>query len=153
MPPPREPEVLEQSRTIAEIEIAAEENALERTMNYGEPSPFTCPECHGVLARMREDPLMRFRCHTGHAYSVGTLLDALGAQAEDRLFDALRSVDENVMLLGHIGEHLATAGKVREAEKYFALARAAQARAQPLRELAPKMGADPILEDRALTPN
>jgi two-component system chemotaxis response regulator CheB len=65
---------------------------LERgTLKLGEISPYTCPECHGVLARLREGNLLRFRCHTGHAFSGSALLASIGEQLEEKLWDAARS--------------------------------------------------------------
>lgn len=105
-------------------------------MEFGELSPFTCPECHGVLARLREGSIVRFRCHTGHAFTAATLLAALGEQVEARLWDTLRATDETVMLLRHFGTHLKEAGEAAEARRYFAKADDVMARSQPLREAA-----------------
>ena len=70
--------VMKDEKTKTEIEIAAEENALKKgVLQLGELSPFACPECHGVLNRIQEGTLERYRCHTGHAYSVDTLLAAI----------------------------------------------------------------------------
>src|ERR1700749_2907719 len=58
-----------------EVKIAREDNALESgIMKWGEPSVYACPECHGTLLQLKEGGSMRFRCHTGHAYSVDSLL-------------------------------------------------------------------------------
>ncbi len=66
---------MKDEKTKKEIQIAAEENALEKgVMNLGELTPFACPECHGVLSKIKEGTLARYRCHTGHAYSTDTFL-------------------------------------------------------------------------------
>ncbi len=36
----------------------------------GEASTYACPDCHGVVLKVDEGGQMRFRCHTGHAYSA-----------------------------------------------------------------------------------
>lgn len=60
--------VMKEEQTKKEIQIAAEERALEKgILKFGELSPYTCPECHGVLSRLRNDNIIRYRCHTGHA--------------------------------------------------------------------------------------
>jgi two-component system, chemotaxis family, protein-glutamate methylesterase/glutaminase len=62
-----------------ETKIAIEGNALKRgVMAMGQISSNTCPECHGVLVRIREGSITRFRCHTGHAFSLQTLLCGCG---------------------------------------------------------------------------
>ncbi len=37
-------------------------------MNPGKVSNYTCPDCHGVLVQINEGSIVRFRCHTGHAF-------------------------------------------------------------------------------------
>ena len=133
--PPIDPR--EQEKTEHEIRIAEETDALERhIMNHGELSPFTCPDCHGVLTSLHEGKIVRFRCHTGHAFSADTLLSSTSEQVEERLWDAVRALDEIVMLLNSIGEEFAKSGNTRAAERCFDQAREAHARSQPIREAA-----------------
>lgn len=92
-------------RLRAEVGIAAEVNAFESGMaNRSAPSAFTCPECHGVLAKIREGNATRFRCHTGHAYTAEALLADTRRAVEGALWSAVRVLDEQAMLLEHLGE-------------------------------------------------
>jgi two-component system chemotaxis response regulator CheB len=135
-PQPQIPEE-EQRKTEHEIKIAAEKDALdEHVMGFGELSPFTCPECHGVLTQLEEGSIVRFRCHTGHAHSANTLLNATSEEVEERLADAIRALDETVMMLNAMGERFAKTGNTRAAEQCFDKAREAHARSQPIREAA-----------------
>jgi len=130
-----------------EIQIAAQADALdEQVMSYGELSPFTCPECHGVLTLLRDGRIVRFRCHTGHAFSEGTLLEGVSDQIENRLWDAIRAFDEAVLLLNRMGEQQAKAGNTRAAELCFDKAREAHARSQPLRQAAMQGESAPPIE-------
>ncbi|HEX8115863.1 MAG TPA: chemotaxis protein CheB, partial [Pyrinomonadaceae bacterium] len=53
-----------------EVRIAKEDRATEAgVLKLGEPSNYACPDCHGVLLRMKAEGPMRFRCHTGHAFT------------------------------------------------------------------------------------
>jgi two-component system chemotaxis response regulator CheB len=127
----------ERARVEHEIRIAEEHDALEENvMRYGELSPFTCPECHGVLTALREGGIERYRCHTGHAYSREALLADTGEQLEARLWDAVRALDEMVMLLDRMGQEFARRGDMRAAERCFDKAREAHLRSQPLRAVA-----------------
>jgi two-component system, chemotaxis family, protein-glutamate methylesterase/glutaminase len=127
----------EDEKTRHEIRIAKEREALaERTLELGELSPFTCPECHGVLTMLSEGNFVRFRCHTGHALSAGTLLNAASEDIEQRVWDAVRAVDETVMLLHRLGEQLARAGNMGAAEQCFDKAREMHERVGPMREAA-----------------
>jgi two-component system chemotaxis response regulator CheB len=92
-----------------ETRIALEGYALrEGIMNLGPVSPNTCPECHGVLVRIQEGRIVRFRCHTGHAYSVETLLAEVNDEIDSSLWGTLRAIEERIMLLREM-ERLALA--------------------------------------------
>ena len=118
--PVKKEEVMKDEQTKKEIEIAAEENALEKgVMNLGELTPFSCPECHGVLSRLQDNNIIRYRCHTGHAYSVDALMTSITEKIEDSLYSAIRGMDEIIMLLNHIGDHLAEINQPKLAALYF----------------------------------
>jgi two-component system, chemotaxis family, protein-glutamate methylesterase/glutaminase len=120
-----------------EIKIAEEHDAMERSvLQFGELSPFTCPECHGVLTQLKDGRLMRYRCHTGHAFSPAALLNSTTEEIEKRLWDAVRAVDETVMLLNRMGEDYAREGNTRAAETCFAKANEFYERSQPMRQSA-----------------
>lgn len=100
-------------KTDIEIKIArGEEALLKGVLELGNPSYFTCPECHGVLLEIVEGKNIRFRCHTGHAYSSGTLLSEITESVDDTLWNSLRAMEENILLLKHLSSHL----KVQDAE-------------------------------------
>jgi two-component system chemotaxis response regulator CheB len=126
----------ETEKTHREIKIAEGADAMEENvMRFGELSPFTCPECRGVLTMLQEGRIVRFRCHTGHALSASTLLHDTGEIIEQKLWDGVRALDETVMLLNKLGEGFARAGDTRAAEQCFDKARDAHERAQSIREL------------------
>jgi two-component system chemotaxis response regulator CheB len=94
-----------------EVRIAMEENAFAAgVMALGPVSPYTCPECHGVLVRLDEGDVPRFRCHTGHAFSLDTLLASVTESVEDTLWNALRAVEESTMLLREAAERTRARG-------------------------------------------
>jgi two-component system chemotaxis response regulator CheB len=39
----------------------------------GQRSTLTCPECNGTLWEINDHKLLRYRCHTGHAFTSDTL--------------------------------------------------------------------------------
>jgi two-component system, chemotaxis family, protein-glutamate methylesterase/glutaminase len=94
-------------RMKIEVEIAKENAAIDKGIqNLFEPSNYTCPECHGVLLQLKEGAILRFRCHTGHAYSALTLLEDGGEGVEGSLWGAIRSLEERILLLQQFAEHL-----------------------------------------------
>ena len=70
----------------------------------------TCPECHGVLVRLIEGKFIRFRCHTGHAYTASSLLADLSENVEETLWQAMRGLEETTLLLTQISEHFKQQG-------------------------------------------
>lgn len=102
---------------------------------FGEATQYACPECHGVLSAIKESGRVRYRCHTGHAYSQHALLAEINTNVEDSLWNALRGMGEAVMMLNSAGDRLAAANKPKEAAVYFKEAIAAEEKIQLLNEL------------------
>jgi len=111
VPPGEVPEHLE-----VEMEIAREQNALAAGLErVTTPSTFACPECHGVLLQMKEGGRVKFRCHTGHAYSVESLLAAVNDAIEQSLWNAVRAIEEGDLLLTRMATQYKSSGNVDEA--------------------------------------
>lgn len=122
-------------QTKAEIKIAESDSAFEQNiLQFGHPSTFACPECHGVLSVLKDGERVRYRCHTGHAYSADSLLAAVTEKIEDNLYSAIRGIEESVMLLNHMGDHFAEANHPRLAALYFKKANEAEERAALVRQ-------------------
>lgn len=83
-----------------EVRISREGRALQLgVMDLGPISPYTCPECHGCLVSLKAGGVPRFRCHTGHAYSINTLLAEVTEHVGEALWGAIRAIEESAMLL------------------------------------------------------
>jgi len=90
-----------------EVRIAAEANPIEAgLLELGDPSAFTCPECHGVLLQLRDAEQIRFRCHTGHAFSPQSLIAEVIERTDAALWNTVRAMQEGALLLRTVGEHL-----------------------------------------------
>jgi two-component system chemotaxis response regulator CheB len=119
------------------MEIASGGSSIEEgVMKFGDTSPFTCPECHGVLSRIEEDRILRFRCHTGHAYSDSALLESLLDHTGDLITEVQRSLHEGVLLLDQMGLDLEQAGDAQRAQAFFAKARELERRSHGFRAAA-----------------
>ena len=117
-----------------EIGIAAEHTLLETgIMDLGDLTPYTCPDCHGVLSAVIEGPTKRFRCHTGHAFTSDSLLATVTEDIENSLWNAIRGVDESIILLNHMGDHFADVNQPRLAALYFQKANEARDRNKVIR--------------------
>jgi len=104
-----------------EVIISIRDNAFEMgIINMGELTPFTCPECNGALVRLVEGKMLRFRCHTGHAYTASALLAELSETIESLLWQSMRGLEEMNMLLDNIAGHYKKI-KNKEAAAFFSL--------------------------------
>lgn len=117
-----------------EVKIAREDGALESgIMKWGEPSVYACPECHGVLLQLKEGGNLRFRCHTGHAYSVDSLLAEFGEKTEETLWSAIRAIEEGVLLMRDLAQHFGERHSSTDAEALLRKADESQQRAELVR--------------------
>jgi two-component system chemotaxis response regulator CheB len=93
--------------TETETNIAAEGNALALgVMDLGPLTPYTCPECNGVLVQLKEGGVLRFRCHTGHGYSVNSLLDEVTEAIEGDLYAVMRGMEEAALIMRQMARRL-----------------------------------------------
>jgi len=89
-----------------EVNVAKEQDPLAAgVLELGSPSRYACPECHGVLMQVKEADRVRFRCHTGHAYSAASLLSELEEKIETSLWNAVRALQEKTVFLRHLAGH------------------------------------------------
>jgi two-component system chemotaxis response regulator CheB len=123
------------ARVKMEIDIAKENDAFRKGVFEGsELTPFTCPECHGVLVKFPEGKMARFRCHTGHAYTDSALLEGVMTMTGESLWQVMRSLEEAVMLLNQMGQHLQVAGDAARAEVFFRKAKELEKRSAAFHE-------------------
>jgi len=143
-PENHEPKNTQREKTRSELKVAMmEEHIGKKPM--GELTPYTCPECHGVLSAIRDGEIARFRCHTGHAFSADTLLSILSDSIEGSIWNAIRGIEEVIFLLYNTGDHYAANNDPRNAGLYFKKAKEMEARAKYLKQS--------VLENEQLTKN
>ncbi|GAB3892673.1 chemotaxis protein CheB [Larkinella knui] len=125
----------EEKRMAAEITIAAEENAFDMgILKMGQLSPLACPECSGVLVSIKEGKLIRYRCHTGHAYTAAALLAEVTQNVEEALWKSVRGLEETILLLDQSAEQFAQAGNHKAAEEFSEKARETREKSRSLHE-------------------
>lgn len=123
-------------RQQVEHQVGLEGNGMQAgVMELGKMSKYSCPECHGVLVQIEEGRLVRFRCHTGHAYSLKSLLADVDDGIDKGLWDAVRAIEERIMILRQRADLDEAAGDLESAARLRAEAERASAKYQPLREL------------------
>jgi two-component system, chemotaxis family, protein-glutamate methylesterase/glutaminase len=125
----------ELKRLEMEVIIATKDNAFEMgIMDLGELTVFTCPECHGALARLVEGKLIRYRCHTGHAYTASSLLASLTESVEELLWQSMRAMEETTMLLENIGKHFHEIKNEKKSKVFFEKAKKTARSAQVIHD-------------------
>jgi two-component system chemotaxis response regulator CheB len=125
----------ELARINLEINIAKGEDAGDqRLFRYGELTPFVCPACQGPLVQLVEEKLVRFRCRTGHGFTLSSLLAAVAESVENQLYAAMQSLQETRDLLRRLGAHFAQQAESTVASALLAQAEQAQLRAQAVYE-------------------
>jgi two-component system chemotaxis response regulator CheB len=110
-------------------EVAINKGAafMEQLEGMADPAPLTCPDCGGGLWEMKDRKPLRYRCHTGHAYSALSLARAQRDAAEHALWAGVRALAERENLLRRVAS-------IAEATGEHAQAAAGRAQAERLRE-------------------
>ncbi len=101
-PAPQQPDVPHEDieRLATELQIASQTTDTDMpSLKLGIPLSLTCPECNGALSRIEENEIVRYRCHTGHAFTESALLADITKCIEEDLWKAIRGLDESILLL------------------------------------------------------
>ena len=91
-----------------QFEVGADQgmSSAEHLDALGRRSVFTCPDCSGTLWQMTDEEVLRFRCHAGHSYSAGRLVESQDEKLEETLWAAVRAMEENAMLARKVSSRL-----------------------------------------------
>ena len=92
------------SQVKDEIEATRMNRELRDMARLGTLSPFTCPSCRGALWELEENGHLRYRCHTGHAYTHTSLLIDQNTAIEEAMYSALRAVEEKATALRRLAD-------------------------------------------------
>ena len=130
-----------------EVKIAKEHNPLDAGIaEIAHPSVYACPECHGVLLQLKEGDRLRFRCHTGHAYSFDSLVSAINEGIEEAMWNAIRALEEGDMLMRGMSAHRRAHDGDGDAEDLRARAAEAKRQSEMIRQIV--MERDPLVTKR-----
>jgi two-component system chemotaxis response regulator CheB len=113
------------------------EDPVKREADYsklGKLSENTCPECGGPLRQLPDEPL-RFRCHTGHAYSGLGLEEQTRQEIESSLWSAIRLFEQRSNIDRALAQKESERGRLRGADQYAMRAAEAQSHASVLHDL------------------
>ena len=129
-----------------EVRMAAQgDSSMEQLDALGRRVPLTCPECGGSLWEMGNGG-PRYRCHTGHAYSMNSLAAEQTVQVEAALWAGLRRLEESERLARHMENAALARGNDRSAVYHAEIARSNAAHAETLRNVLKEASAMPARE-------
>jgi len=112
--PSRIPEEL-----MDEVKISEHESMdLADMEKIGDLTPFTCPECGGVMWSVKNEPLSRFICHTGHSFTTEAYISEQAKLIENSLWSAVRFMQERVKVLEKMVATDKENGRSRSAVEY-----------------------------------
>jgi len=74
-------------------------STVDQMIEIAERSDFICPDCGGGLWSLKNDPMHRLRCHTGHLYSEGLFQKLQSQKIEESIWVSIRMLEERVNLL------------------------------------------------------
>ena len=101
----------------------------------GVPSEYACPACGGALWEIKNGDLVRFRCRTGHAWSMEGLLAEQADATESALWTGLRALEERASLLLRIVVRMKRSGNDHSAAMFARQVEEAQRSADVLRAM------------------
>jgi two-component system, chemotaxis family, protein-glutamate methylesterase/glutaminase len=121
---------------IAEASIAEKmATGLEVVAKVGESSVYSCPDCGGMLTEIKDGPMSRYRCHTGHTYTENDLMLKQSENVEATLWVALRMMEERKNLLGRLEKESRQRGFNRYANEHLRKGEELQLHINKLKEL------------------
>jgi len=98
-----------------EVRINRGEDRMEHVSAIGSPSAMTCPDCGGTLWEIKDPCLLRYRCHTGHAFSGRSLAHVQMQSTEVTLRGSIRALREREHLLRRLAQVARSQGDVQQA--------------------------------------
>mgnify|MGYP003585156805 CR=1 FL=1 len=101
----------------------------------GTPTQLTCPDCGGTLSEIESGRPLRYRCHTGHAYTARSLESAQAERTDHALQASFRALKEREQLLRRLAGVCRSLGDDAQAEVGMLQAARVQEQAARLAEL------------------
>lgn len=118
-----------------ENRIAGMKSDMDDLEKIGKRSSLTCPECSGALWQIDRSRPLRYRCHTGHAFTARVLESLQRDAVEDAVWGAIRALHEQERLFRTLCERESEQHNTERASEYEAKATQAKARSETLREV------------------
>jgi len=135
-PAARAPDVPKSQVYELESRFLEMENLSSDEMDsIGTRAGISCPECHGLIWKIKGTGVPRYRCHVGHAYTALSMLEGQAETQETHLWQALRLMTDRVSLILELRSHAQHAARREEASSYGAQVKHLQKNIESIREM------------------
>jgi two-component system chemotaxis response regulator CheB len=124
-----------------EVAINRGDATVENVAKIARPSTLTCPDCHGSLWEVNESKPLRYRCHTGHAFTSVSLARAQKDAAEEALWNGIRALREREILLRRLAGIAEATGDMAQAQAGLAQAERLKEQVHRLQQLTEELPA------------
>jgi two-component system chemotaxis response regulator CheB len=118
-----------------ENRIIGRDSDMKDLDTIGTPSSLTCPECSGALWEIRRRGPLRYRCHTGHAFTAEVLERLQGSEVENAIWGAVRALHEQERLYIKMYEKAEQLNHIDSSAEYLSKAQQARKHSQSLRAI------------------
>ena len=92
---------------------------LRKMSEMGEISPYTCPDCGGVMWDVENEPVGRLVCHTGHSFTMNSFLHSQSEVIENSLWEVIRFIQERIKIVERLAEKDRQDGRADSASNYY----------------------------------
>jgi two-component system chemotaxis response regulator CheB len=123
---------------IAEVDMSE----ISNEERLGQPSPFACPDCGGVLWEIEQNGFLRFRCRVGHALTAKYLGSEQRNAIETALWEALRALEESASLYRRMAGRATQSSHLLPARQFEDRATNTEANAKTLRDFLLRVNTD-----------
>lgn len=118
-------------------------NFMEHLEAIARPSTYVCPDCSGSLWELEGTKPKRYRCHTGHGFTLRSLTHAQGEATDMARWSGFRALQEKELLLKSLAGSHREAKDLGEAARLDEEARRIASHAELLRDMIEKVPPTP----------
>lgn len=101
---PAPPRVEPSAPVAKEQAVSLGDEPIVNLRAIADPSAFSCPDCGGVLFELQDKRPVRYRCHTGHAFSLRSLASTQDEVTDLALWGGIRALQEKQMILRRMAD-------------------------------------------------
>jgi two-component system chemotaxis response regulator CheB len=136
------PELITPPESVAvENMFAAGHGGIAELKRIATPSAYSCPDCGGALFSVNQSQPARYRCHTGHSFTLLSLLKEQDGYIEEGMWSVIRALHEKERMAEQLATEFTARSLMRD-PGYAEIARDARRDAEQMRDFLARQQAD-----------